>query len=190
MDFWEMTFGLFSYSASHGSTVDTYFGVAWCISTAPCIWQSIVRRCLCLRSTIRGLFWEMTSGWIPYSARYLVRQWIHIYVSLRRLVGFHALREGGPRIPRSILPCPGGCRTNFTHFHCEGGHAPEVDFGYTFMRQSPVAFGRISHIFQMKVDSDPAGELPDDWQSRFLPHFAAFFALRPHGRECPFFSPR
>ena len=24
----------------------------------------------------------------------------------------------------------------------------------------------------------------------FLPHFAAFFALRPAGRECPFFSPR
>ena len=24
----------------------------------------------------------------------------------------------------------------------------------------------------------------------FLPHFAAFFALRPHGRECSFFSPR
>ena len=23
----------------------------------------------------------------------------------------------------------------------------------------------------------------------FLPHFAAFFALRPHGRECPFFQP-
>ena len=24
----------------------------------------------------------------------------------------------------------------------------------------------------------------------FLRHFAAFFALRPAGRECPFFSPR
>ena len=24
----------------------------------------------------------------------------------------------------------------------------------------------------------------------FSPHFAAFFALRPHGRECSFFSPR
>ena len=23
----------------------------------------------------------------------------------------------------------------------------------------------------------------------FLPHFAAFLALRPHGRECPFFQP-
>ena len=23
----------------------------------------------------------------------------------------------------------------------------------------------------------------------FLPHFAEFFALRPHGRECPFFQP-
>ena len=31
---------------------------------------------------------EMTSGWIPNSALYLVRQWIHISVSLRRLVVF------------------------------------------------------------------------------------------------------
>ena len=76
-------------------------------------------------------------------------------------------REGGPRIPRSILPCSGGCRTNFAHFHCEGGHAPGVDFGYIFMRQST--------NFPMKVDSDPDGELPDDWQSLFLPQFAAFF---------------
>ena len=24
-------------------------------------------------------FWEITSGWMPYSARYLVRQWIHSF---------------------------------------------------------------------------------------------------------------
>ena len=79
-------------------------------------------------------------------------------------MGFQALREGGPRILilRSIPSCPGGCRTNFTHFHCEGGHAPEVNSGYTLMRQSTVASGRFSHIFRMKVDSDPDGELPDD----------------------------
>ena len=35
--------------------------------------------------------------------------------------------------------CPGGCRTNFAHFHGEGGLAPEVDSGYTLMRQSTVS---------------------------------------------------
>ena len=38
------------------------------------------------------------------------------------------------------------------------------------MRQSTVTLGRISHIFQMKVDSDP-----DEWQSvfcRMLQHFS------------------
>ena len=39
-----------------------------------------------LRSTIRGLFWEMTSRWMKYSALNLVRQWIQVSVSLRRLV--------------------------------------------------------------------------------------------------------
>ena len=29
-----------------------------------------------------------------------------------------------------------------------------------------------------------------DVRDGFLQHFAAFFALRPAGRECPFFSPR
>ena len=71
---------------------------------------------------------------------------------------------------RSILPCPGGCRTNFTHFHCGGGLALEVDSGYTFMLQST-----IDYIFLMKVDSDPDGELPHDWQlgfCRILLHFS------------------
>ena len=58
------------------------------------------------------------------------------------------------------------------------------------MRQSTVAFGRISHIFPMKVDwlltasSRMIGRVVF-----FLPHFAASFALRPHGCECPFFRP-
>ena len=37
-------------------------------------------------------FWEITSGWMPYSARYWVRQWIHISVSLRRLLEFFNCR--------------------------------------------------------------------------------------------------
>ena len=64
---------------------------------------------------------------------------------------------------------------NFTHFHREGGHAPDDDFGYTLMRQSTVAFGRISHIFPMKVDSDPDGQLPDDLQSRVFAAFCGIF---------------
>ena len=39
------------------------------------------------------------------------------------------------------------------------------------------------------LGSDPR-EGPDDLRRGILPHFSAFFALRPHGRECPFFSPR
>ena len=34
----------------------------------PCIRQSPVLLCFCLRSTVRGLLWEMTSGGLPYSA--------------------------------------------------------------------------------------------------------------------------
>ena len=44
------------------------------------------------------------------------------------------------------------------------------------VRQSTVAFGRISHIFPMKKDWDLDDELPDDWQSlvfcRILRHFS------------------
>ena len=108
-----------------------------------------------------GLFWEVTSKWFRIQL-FLVRQWIHISVSLRRPGCFQALlREGGPRILilRSIPPCAGGFWTNFTHFHGEDGLVPEVVSGYTLMRQSTVTFGRISHIFFMKVDSDPVHEL-------------------------------
>ena len=31
-----------------------------------------------------GFFWKLTSGWIPH---FLVGQWIHVYVRLRRLYG-------------------------------------------------------------------------------------------------------
>ena len=42
--------------------------LSWLVSTAPCIWQSLVLCCFCLRCTVRGLLWEITSGGIPYSA--------------------------------------------------------------------------------------------------------------------------
>ena len=81
-----------------GPSVDTCLCVSfrdfWYggVSTAPCTWQSFVRRCLCLRSTTLGLFWEMTSGWMLYSVRYLVRQWIQVYVSSRRLLVYFTCR--------------------------------------------------------------------------------------------------
>ena len=48
-----------------------------------------------------------------------------------------------------------------------------------------------SHVFYWKVSlgSDPR-EGPDDLRRVTFAAFTAFFALRPHGRECPFFSPR
>ena len=77
----------------------------------------------------------------------------------------------------------------------------------------PDAFGRISHMFMVKMDSFPRSILDTgscvsvrSLLDEFLhfPHvhelsrwraesgcsriLAAFFALRPHGRECPFFS--
>ena len=96
---------------------------------------------------------------MPYSARYLVRQWIHISVKSAEAPRFHALREGGPRFLGSIPSCARGFSTDFTQFNNEGGLAPEVDPGYTFMRQSTVTFGRISHSFLMNVDTDPVDEL-------------------------------
>ena len=60
---------------------DTY-AVGWFLSTAPCIWQSLVLFGSCLRSTVRGLFWERTSGGIPHFSA----SWFdsgYIFASLR-----------------------------------------------------------------------------------------------------------
>ena len=46
---------------------DTY-AVGWFLYTAPCIWQSLVLFGSCLRSTVRGLCWEKTSGNAVFSA--------------------------------------------------------------------------------------------------------------------------
>ena len=74
MDFWETTSGLFSYSATLNSTVDTC-GLS---STAVCTWQFV--QCCCLRSAC-----------VDFSGRRLLdrfrnrlllaRQWIHAFVS-------------------------------------------------------------------------------------------------------------
>ena len=49
---------------------------------ASCIWQSLFSRWACRRSTIRGYSGKCLPD-VPYSAVPLVRQWIHIYVSLQ-----------------------------------------------------------------------------------------------------------
>ena len=120
-------------------------GVAWCVSTAPCTLQSLVPCWSCLRST---------GVWIILGD--------HFQMVLRRPGCFHALlREGGPRILRSIPPCAGGYWTYFTHFMAKMDSFPRScsRCGYTLMRQSTVTFGRNSHIFLMKVDLDPVHEL-------------------------------
>ena len=87
--------------------------------------------------------------------------------------------------------------------------APCIWQSLPLIRQSTEASGRTSRIFCVKVNSDPG--LVPEVDSRllelfahalcpgaprmiggvgFLLHFAAFFALRPDGRECPFFSPK
>ena len=68
-------------------------------------------------------------------------------------------------------------------------------------RHSSVAFGRIPYFLREGFSMVLArlaleiwtlfqqAALMTSWMG-FLPHFAAFFALRPHGRERSFFSPR
>ena len=61
-------------------------------------------------------------------------------------------------------------------FGCFGKDVPEVD-----SRPGAVRTGNLDII-----STSSSYDVADG----FSPHFAAFFALRPHGRECSFFSPR
>ena len=82
--------------------------------------------------------------------------------------------------------------------------SPRFDSGYIFGVSLRVLLQEF-HIFYVKdvpeVDLVPARFALEIWTlfqqaalmtslMGFSPHFAAFFALRPHGRECSFFSPR
>ena len=82
--------------------------------------------------------------------------------------------------------------------------SPRFDSGYIFGVSLRVLLYEF-HIFYVKdvpeVDLVPARFALEIWTlfqqaalmtslMGFSPHFAAFFALRPHGRECSFFSPR
>ena len=86
------------------------YGVGWCVSTAPCTWQLLVRCWFCLRSTDMWIILGDHFQIVPCSALSGSRL-IHTSVCLRRPGGSHALlREGGPRILilRSIPSCAGG----------------------------------------------------------------------------------
>ena len=74
MDFWETTSGLFSYSATLSSTVDT-FGLS---STAPCTWQFV--QCCCLRSACVDSSGRRLLDRVRIRLL-LARQWIHAFVS-------------------------------------------------------------------------------------------------------------
>ena len=70
------------------------------IGTAPCIWQSLVRRCLCLRSTVSPFFWEMTPGFAVFSA------WFdsgYMYCQSTEAWIFHVFLRGFTRTLRSFL---------------------------------------------------------------------------------------
>ena len=75
-------------------------------------------------------------------------------------------------------------------------YSPRFDSGYMFGVSLWVLLkeGRSRGRFSSRRGSHteiwtlfPQAALMTSWT---VPHFAAFFALRPHGRECPFFSPR
>ena len=77
------------------------------ISTAPCILQSLVRRCLCLRSTVSPFFWEMTSGCAVYSALLgsTVDTWylLSVYEDVGYFTYFYVKVDSDPAV-RSLCP--------------------------------------------------------------------------------------
>ena len=89
--------------------------VSWVVSTAPCIWQSLVLFGSCLRSTGTPLFWEMTSGYVVFrfDSGFLLlpvyRFWGSIvFVYSARNAWFsvvHAMRQS--RSLRRRFPCRG-----------------------------------------------------------------------------------
>ena len=99
-------------------------------------------------------FWETTSGFFLYST--LLGSTVDTYFcQSTEAWGFHAFRcvkvDLGSRGRFCLVLVAVG---RISHIFNEGGHAHAS------------IYGRISHIFPMMVDSDPDGELADEWQSR------------------------
>ena len=140
--FWETAAGLFSYSGSLGSTVDT------CMCCLVCFYGPLYLAATCLMLVL------------PEEYRYV---WIILGVHFQKVpysglsgstvvTYFFQFREAW-----WFSHAP-SCRCRFRPVPVDG-LVPEVDSGYTLMRQSTVTSRRISHIFLMKVDSDPVHEL-------------------------------
>ena len=64
------------------------------------------------------------------------------------------------------------------------------DSGYMFLPVYELIWKKITRFYVPGGPRIGFHRGPDDLRMAFLPHFATFFALRTHGRECPFFSPR
>ena len=86
LDYWEMTSSMFPYSTLSlvRFWMHAHASVYASIGTAPCIWQSLVRRCLCLKSTVSPFFWEMavfTASWFDSGYMYCqsTKAWIFTY---------------------------------------------------------------------------------------------------------------
>ena len=83
---------LFSYSASLGTTVDACMVLVG-VFLRPLVPGSYLFGAVLPEECGGGFFWEMTSGWMPYSVPSSVRQWIHISVSLRVGLVARGVRE-------------------------------------------------------------------------------------------------
>ena len=78
---------------------------------------------------------------------------------------------------------------DFTHFHDEGGRAPEVDScSCVSLRSLLDEFSIFSSCRRIRILF--TSSLYDGRFQVFCRILRRFFALRPHGRECPVFSPR
>ena len=73
-----------------------------------CVKVDLGSRGRCLEEWKIGFFWEICLVF-PFSA--LLGSTVDAYgCQFTEAFGFSRTREGGPRIPRSILPCPGSSR--------------------------------------------------------------------------------
>ena len=114
----------------------------------------------------------------------------YMFMSVYRGLVFHALRQGGPwtLVLRSIPSCAGGFWT-ISHISMM-----EVDSLLRSILAHASVYGHSWTNFQYFLHEGGFGSCSRALRMMggfmFLPHFASFFALRPHGRECPFFSPR
>ena len=103
LDYWVKAFPMFPYSTLSlvRFWIHALASVYASFRTAPCIWPSLVRRCLCLRSTVSPFFWEMTPRFAVFSASWLYSG--YMYCQSTKAWIFHIFLHGFTRILRSFL---------------------------------------------------------------------------------------